>query len=136
MIEITEGLLLEIDESITDQLLALRDAGVEVALDDFGTGYSSLAYLKKLDIDYVKIDQMFVKNLSVSEEDRVLCEAMTLMAHKLDIAVIAEGVETQAQLKMIASFDCDYAQGYYISAPIGGAEFEELLGEKYKIGLS
>ena len=136
VIEITEGLLLEIDESITDQLLALRDAGVEVALDDFGTGYSSLAYLKKLDIDYVKIDQMFVKNLSVSEEDRVLCEAMTLMAHKLDIAVIAEGVETQAQLKMIASFDCDYAQGYYISGPVGGAEFEELLGEKYKIGLS
>ena len=65
VIEITEGLLLEIDESITDQLLALRDAGVEVALDDFGTGYSSLAYLKKLDIDYVKIDQMFVKNRCV-----------------------------------------------------------------------
>ena len=101
-----------------------------MALDDFGTGYSSLAYLKKLDIDYVKIDQMFVKNLTASEEDRVLCEAMTLMAHKLDIAVIAEGVET------LSSFNCDYAQGYYISGPLGNQEFEELLQTTHKVELS
>lgn len=135
VIEITEGLLLEIDESIADQLLALRDAGMEVALDDFGTGYSSLAYLKKLDIDYVKIDQMFVKNLTITEEDRVLCEAMTLMAHKLDIAVIAEGVETLAQLKMLSSFGCDCVQGYYISGPVGDQEFEELLQATHKMEL-
>ena len=136
VIEITEGLLLEIDENITRQLLALCDAGIEVALDDFGTGYSSLAYLKKLDIDYVKIDQMFVKNLTASEEDRVLCEAMTLMAHKLDIAVIAEGVETLAQLITLSSFNCDYAQGYYISGPLGNQEFEELLQTTHKVELS
>ena len=127
VVEITEGLLLDIDEHTSNQLLALSDAGIEVALDDFGTGYSSLAYLKKLDIDYVKIDQMFVKNLTTSEEDRVLCEAMTVMAHKLDIAVIAEGVETLAQLRMLASFNCDYGQGYYISGPVSEEEFEELL---------
>ena len=127
VVEITEGLLLDIDEHTSNQLLALSDAGIEVALDDFGTGYSSLAYLKKLDIDYVKIDQMFVKNLTTSEEDRVLCEAMTVMAHKLDIAVIAEGVETLAQLRMLASFNCDYGQGYYISGPVNDEEFEELL---------
>ena len=127
VIEITEGLLLDIDEHTSYQLLALSEAGIEVALDDFGTGYSSLAYLKKLDIDYVKIDQMFVKNLTSSEEDRVLCEAMTVMAHKLDIAVIAEGVETLAQLRMLSSFNCDYGQGYYISGPINDVEFEELL---------
>lgn len=133
VIEITEGLLLEIDDSITRQLLALRDAGIEVALDDFGTGYSSMAYLKKLDIDYVKIDQMFVKNLTVNEEDRVLCEAMVLMAHKLGIAVIAEGVETQAQLGQLASFGCDYVQGYYISGPLGEQEFDELIETTRKI---
>ena len=70
---------------------------------------------------------MFVKNLTTSEEDRVLCEAMTVMAHKLDIAVIAEGVETLAQLRMLASFNCDYGQGYYISGPVNEEEFEELL---------
>lgn len=119
--------MLDIDEHTSNQLLALSDAGIEVALDDFGTGYSSLAYLKKLDIDYVKIDQMFVKNLTTSEEDRVLCEAMTVMAHKLDISVIAEGVETLAQLRMLASFNCDYGQGYYISGPVNDEEFEQLL---------
>ena len=127
VVEITEGLLLDIDDHTSNQLLALSGAGIEVALDDFGTGYSSLAYLKKLDIDYVKIDQMFVKNLTTSEEDRVLCEAMTVMAHKLDISVIAEGVETLAQLRMLASFNCDYGQGYYISGPVNDEEFEELL---------
>lgn len=125
VVEITEGLLLDIDENITDQLLALRDMGIDVALDDFGTGYSSLAYLKKLDIDYMKIDRMFVRNLSASEEDRVLCEAMILMAHKLGIAVVAEGVETQDQLKILADFGCDYVQGYYISGPVNHTKFEE-----------
>lgn len=79
---------------------------------------------------------MFVKNLTASEEDRVLCEAMTLMAHKLDIAVIAEGVETLAQLKTLSSFNCDYAQGYYISGPLGNQEFEELLQTTHKVELS
>lgn len=135
VIEITEGLLLDIDEHTSNQLLALSESGIEVALDDFGTGYSSLAYLKKLDIDYVKIDQMFVKNLTSSEEDRVLCEAMTLMAHKLDIAVIAEGVETLGQLRMLASFNCDYGQGYYISGPVNDEEFEELLAASLNTGV-
>lgn len=80
------------DSSITDMLLIFRDAGIQVALDDFGTGYSSLSYLKKLDIDNLKIDQIFVRNLKADSDDLALCEAIIVMAHRLGLKVIAEGI--------------------------------------------
>lgn len=126
-IEITEGILMDSDDQVKTQLLVFRDAGVQVALDDFGTGYSSLAYLKKFDIDYIKIDQAFVKNLSIGSEDLALCEAIIVMAHKLNIQVIAEGVETQTQFDLLAEAGCDYAQGYLFSKPVPADEFEKLL---------
>jgi diguanylate cyclase (GGDEF)-like protein/PAS domain S-box-containing protein len=127
VVEITEGLLLDSTENVTNQLMKLRDAGIEVALDDFGTGYSSLSYLKKFDIDYIKIDQSFVKNLTAYSDDMVLCEAIIMMAHRLGIKVIAEGVETELQHELLANGCCNYAQGYLFSRPLPASKFEELL---------
>ena len=97
------------------------------SLDDFGTGYASLSYLKKFDIDYLKIDQSFVANLAPGADDMVLCEAIIQMAHKLDIRVIAEGVETEAQRTLLAAAGCDFGQGYLFSRPLPPMEFERLL---------
>jgi EAL domain-containing protein (putative c-di-GMP-specific phosphodiesterase class I) len=118
---------MEANHLVTDKLLALRDAGVNVALDDFGTGYSSLSYLKRFDIDYLKIDQSFVRNLKPLSEDLILCEAIIVMAHKLGIKVIAEGVETQEQQQLLIRAGCDYAQGYLYYKAVPAAEFELLL---------
>ena len=127
VVEITEGLLMDARPEITNQLLRFRDNGMQVALDDFGTGYSSLSYLKKFDIDYIKIDQAFVRNLEPGSDDLALCEAMIVMAHKLGLKVIAEGVETDAQRQLLAERGCDYAQGYLFSKPVPAAQFEALL---------
>lgn len=118
VIEITESLLLDKSAGLNEKLKDLKEAGIQIALDDFGTGYSSLSYLKHYDIDYIKIDQVFVKNLKPNSEDFVLCEAIIVMAHKLNMKVIAEGVETAEQLKLLQSIGCDFGQGYYFSRPI------------------
>jgi len=125
--EITEGLLLDANFSTQERLLEFRDAGIQVALDDFGTGYSSLSYLQKFDIDYIKIDQSFVRNLSPTSGDMALCEAIIVMAHKLGMKVIAEGIETTDQKYLLTLAGCDYGQGYLFSKPVPASEFEKLL---------
>jgi diguanylate cyclase (GGDEF)-like protein/PAS domain S-box-containing protein len=125
-VEITESLLLDASENVSQILLEFRDAGIQVSLDDFGTGYSSLSYLKKFDIDYIKIDQAFVANLSPVSEDMALCEAIIVMAHKLGIKVIAEGIETEQQRGLLAEAGCDFGQGYLFSKPLTAEEFERL----------
>ena len=127
IVEITEGLLLVTTIAIKEKLLEFRDAGIQVSLDDFGTGYSSLAYIKKFDIDYLKIDQTFVRGLTADSDDMALCEAIVVMAHKLGMAVIAEGVETKEQHDLLIGIGCDYGQGYLFSKPVTAAEFEALL---------
>jgi diguanylate cyclase (GGDEF)-like protein/PAS domain S-box-containing protein len=134
VIEITEGLLMESRDEISNQLLNFRDQGIQVALDDFGTGYSSMAYLKKFDIDYIKIDQSFVRNLSPDSEDLVICEAMVTMAKKMGILVIAEGIETEDQANLLKQIGCDYGQGYFYSRPIPENEFISLLKTNQKSG--
>ena len=126
-IEITEGLLLDASSTVKSKLLDLRDAGIQVALDDFGTGYSSLSYLKKFDIDYIKIDRSFVRNLTATSNDMALCEAIIVMAHKLGLKVVAEGIETATQRHLLAAAGCDYGQGYFFSPPLPSHEFEALL---------
>jgi EAL domain-containing protein (putative c-di-GMP-specific phosphodiesterase class I) len=133
VIEITEGLLLNAESDILNKLLKLRDAGIQVAIDDFGTGYSSLAYLKKFDIDYLKIDQSFVRNLETDPNDMALSEAIIVMAHTLGLKVIAEGVETEGQRKLLAAAGCDYAQGYLFSKPVPPEEFEALLKSRLSV---
>jgi diguanylate cyclase (GGDEF)-like protein/PAS domain S-box-containing protein len=125
VVEITEGLLLEASEKTAEHLLVFRDAGVQVAIDDFGTGYSALSYLNKFDIDYLKIDQSFVRNLNAESSDFVLCEAIIVMAHKLGLKVIAEGVETDMQRDLLASINCDFGQGYLFARPMSAEDFTE-----------
>lgn len=132
VIEITEGVLMEEREEICQQLLSFRDHGIQVALDDFGTGYSSLSYLQKFDIDYIKIDQSFVSNLVPNSSNLALCEAIIIMAHKLKIKVIAEGVETEDQRALLMAAGCDYAQGYLFSRPVKVEAFESLLAGNVK----
>ena len=127
VVEITEGLLLDTNEVVGEQLLALGDAGIKVSLDDFGTGYSSLAYLQKFDIDFIKIDQSFVRHLIPESTDLALCKAIIVMAHALGMQVIAEGVETAQQRDLLTEAGCDYGQGYLFARPIAADEFETLV---------
>jgi len=127
VVEIAEGLLLDTSPAVADKLFAFSRAGIQVSLDDFGTGYSSLSYLKKFHIDYLKIDQNFVCNLSDNSTDLALCEAIILMAHKLGMKVVAEGIETMAQRDLLLRADCDYGQGYFFSRPLPAEAFEQLL---------
>jgi diguanylate cyclase (GGDEF)-like protein len=127
VIEITESSLMEERDSVSARLIELREAGIPLSLDDFGTGYSSLAYLKKFPIDYLKIDQSFVQALSRETHDMAMCEAIIAMAHKMGIQVVAEGVETSAQLDFLRDAGCDFAQGYLISRPVARAQLEVLM---------
>ena len=126
VIEITEGLLLDANQPIVDIFNEYRSAGMQIAIDDFGTGYSSLSYLHKFDMDYLKIDRSFTNKITDSASDWALCEVIILMAHKLGMKVIAEGVETQEQMDLLASVGCDYGQGYLFSKPVPAAEFEKI----------
>ena len=129
-VEVTEDLLMDANDRITNRLLEFRDANIQVAIDDFGTGYSSLSYLKHFDIDYIKIDQSFVRNLDQEQSDLALCEAMIVMAHKLGIQVIAEGVETKSQDRILREIGCDYGQGYLYSRPISALDFTALIASR------
>jgi EAL domain-containing protein (putative c-di-GMP-specific phosphodiesterase class I) len=117
-IEITEGVLLDSTTGVTAKLLEWRDAGIQVALDDFGTGYSSLSYLQKFDIDFIKIDQSFVRDLQPQSTNHTLCKAIVAMAHALGLQVVAEGVETALQRDLLLQAGCDYAQGYWFARPM------------------
>lgn len=129
VVEITEGLLLKLDSHIKTRLLQYRDAGIEIAIDDFGTGYSSLAYLNQFGIDYLKIDQSFTRNLQPGSSELTISEAIIVMAHKLGLRVIAEGVETEVQRDLLAVAGCDFVQGFLYSKPIPANDFEALLAK-------
>ncbi|BFM50972.1 EAL domain-containing protein [Marinomonas sp. THO17] len=121
--EITETDILEDIELAKSLLQRLKNMGVCIAIDDFGTGYSSLAQLKNLPADLVKIDKNFVHELLDNEDDRNIIEAIIAMAHKLNLSVLAEGIETQEQWRMLTEFQCDYGQGFYVSKAVTEAEF-------------
>jgi EAL domain-containing protein (putative c-di-GMP-specific phosphodiesterase class I) len=126
-LEITEGLLLTANASVMQQMQAFRDAGIGISLDDFGTGYSSLSYLRKFSLDSLKIDRSFVDNLEHDGANIALCEAIIVMAHKLGLKVIAEGVETRAQHALLREAGCDFAQGYLFGQALPPDQFEALL---------
>lgn len=124
-IEITEGLLLDQNPEVMVKFKAFRNTGIQMALDDFGTGYSALSYLKKFDIDYLKIDRSFVRDIVNDPSDRAIAEAVIAMAHKLGMKVVAEGIETLEQRDLLAAAACDYGQGYLFAKPMPLAQFEK-----------
>jgi diguanylate cyclase (GGDEF)-like protein len=123
VVEITEGLLLDASEWVQTQLSTTRERGMQVSLDDFGTGYSSLAYLHRYDIDYIKIDQSFMRDLHAGSKNLTLCRAIIRMAHELGMRVVAEGVETQLQRDLLLDAGCDFGQGYFFARPLLPADF-------------
>jgi diguanylate cyclase (GGDEF)-like protein/PAS domain S-box-containing protein len=126
-LELTESQLLDNVESVIATLHQLHALGIKLAIDDFGTGYSSLSYLKRFPVDYVKIDQTFIRDLSQGGEDAAITRAIIALAHNLELKVVAEGVETQDQLDFLRLQGCDEIQGYLISRPIEALDFVRVL---------
>ncbi len=121
-LEITETVLMESLEENFTKLKNLRQLGIRIALDDFGTGYSSLTYLSRLPLDVLKIDKSFLREAGVTVNGTAIIGTIVRLAHQMNIAVVAEGVETDAQLQMLREMECDYIQGFLISHPLPAQE--------------
>ena len=130
-IELTESSMLDEDGVALEELHQLRELGIELEIDDFGTGYSSLSKLQSLDIDVVKIDQSFIRKLGNDSQNQALCETMVSIGRSLDITVVAEGVETVLQLRMLQNMGCDEVQGYLISKPVPPAKIPALIRTQF-----
>jgi diguanylate cyclase (GGDEF)-like protein len=117
-LEVTESVLMKNGEVAIETLAKLRSNGIQICIDDFGTGYSSLAYLHLLPIDTVKIDRSFVNQMTEDPRNLDIVETIITLAHRLDLNVVAEGVETQAQREILRSLHCEYGQGYFFSKPL------------------
>jgi EAL domain-containing protein (putative c-di-GMP-specific phosphodiesterase class I) len=113
-LEVTESILLGRSDNVRDTLSALRALGIGITLDDFGTGYSSLSYLQRFPINKIKIDKTFVQSIAKGQSDLAIVRAIIAMAHSLEITVVAEGVESEAQCRTLANLACDEVQGFYI----------------------
>ncbi|HET6265829.1 MAG TPA: EAL domain-containing protein, partial [Usitatibacter sp.] len=127
-LELTESHLMQNIEEKAALLNRLGELGVGVAIDDFGTGYSSLSYLKQLPVDSIKIDSSFVRDIGIDPNDEAIIRAILAMAHSLKLSVVAEGVETEAQLRALQALRCDEFQGYWESPALPAAEFERKYG--------
>ncbi|MBX9834362.1 MAG: GGDEF domain-containing protein, partial [Burkholderiaceae bacterium] len=123
-LEITESMLMDDVEHSTRSLHALRDMGITIAIDDFGTGFSSLSYLARLPVDTLKIDRSFIMNLSSGPQGLALVSTIINLGHSLGLKVVAEGVETEDQSRMLALLGCDEIQGYLLSRPVAASVFE------------
>jgi len=126
-LEIVESMVMKDVESAMAIMRELKGLGVQLAMDDFGTGYSSLSYLKRFPFDRLKIDLSFVRDIMTDPESAAIARTIIAMAHNLNLRAIAEGVETEEQLKYLRLHGCDEIQGYYASPPVTALEFEALL---------
>jgi diguanylate cyclase len=126
-LELTESILVQNKESAIKQLKSFKELGLKVAIDDFGTGYSSLSYLQQFPFDILKIDQVFVRNITKDEKSVGITKAIIEMAHSLNLKVIAEGIETEEELAFLQGHNCDEMQGYLFSKPLTAKDFEQLL---------
>ncbi|NML26975.1 sensor domain-containing protein [Zoogloea dura] len=126
-LEVTESVSMASPNETIEVMRALTGSGLSLSIDDFGTGYSSLAYLKLFPIRTLKIDRSFVKDIETDPSDADICDVTVLLAHRLGLEVVAEGVETEAQLKFLRSIGCEKIQGYLISPPVPAAQIESLV---------
>jgi diguanylate cyclase (GGDEF)-like protein/PAS domain S-box-containing protein len=126
-LELTEGLIMHQAETTATILRELKAMNIRISIDDFGTGYSSLGYLKRFPIDVLKIDQSFVRDIPGDPDDMAIAGTIITMAHSLGMKVVAEGVETEQQLKFMRENACDAMQGYYLSKPLPAEQFEKFL---------
>ncbi|MCF6435643.1 EAL domain-containing protein [Pseudoalteromonas sp. MMG022] len=136
-LEITEGVLLSGDDALKDSLDNLHQLGLVISMDDFGTGYSSLNYLRQYPFDILKIDQSFIADLSTSQAADELVNSIITMSHSLGIRVVAEGIETLSQLKILQNYQCDVGQGFLLGEPMTSEDFEHSIGitkERYSEG--
>ncbi|MCV6613935.1 MAG: EAL domain-containing protein [Cellvibrionaceae bacterium] len=124
-IEVTESVMMDHLEQAVEQLNKLRALGIKISIDDFGTGHSSLEYLKKLPIDELKIDRVFIKSLCQSNNDQVVVKSVVEMAHSFKLKVVAEGVEDQATAALLKHLGCDHLQGFLFDKPIPAKDFEK-----------
>ncbi len=122
-LEISESLAMEMDETVLDQLRALRRDGMRIAIDDFGTGYSNLARLKELPVDRVKIDRSLVRDIAISAEARTICSAVVGLIQGLGMEVVVEGIESQAQMDVLRVIGCTLFQGYHLARPTDEADY-------------
>ncbi|MBV9576198.1 MAG: EAL domain-containing protein, partial [Gammaproteobacteria bacterium] len=133
--ELTENIIMDNVEKNIELLMLLRELGVSIVIDDFGTGYSSLNYLKNLPVNKVKIDRSFICDIPYHADDVAITSAIIALAHNLNIEVIAEGVETEKQLRFLMKHQCDEIQGFYFSKPLSVSECTKLLAEKATLSL-
>ncbi|MET0291218.1 MAG: EAL domain-containing protein, partial [Steroidobacteraceae bacterium] len=126
-LEITESMVMHDAPRLIRMLEELRQLGVQISVDDFGTGYSSLSYLKRFPVHRLKIDRSFVADVTRNADDAAIVRTIIALGHNLGLRVVAEGVESDAQLKFLRTNACDEMQGFYFGAPVPAAEFEETL---------
>jgi EAL domain-containing protein (putative c-di-GMP-specific phosphodiesterase class I) len=126
-LEVTENVLWEASQSATAGLRVLRDLGIKVGLDDFGTGYSSLSYLRQFPLDFIKIDQSFMADIDSDPRGRSIVASIVAIAHALDLLVVAEGVETEGQLRVLEDLQCEFAQGFLFATAVEAGEIPPLL---------
>ena len=129
MLELTESFVMDNPEEAVKTFNQLIGLEVALSIDDFGTGYSSLSYLKRFPLHELKIDRSFLKDITTDWEDRALVSAMVYLAHEFNLKVVAEGVEKQEQLDILASLDCDEYQGYFFSRPVSALDLAPMLSE-------
>ncbi len=125
--EITEGSAMSSEKQVNRHIMALKNLGVSIALDDFGTGYTSFSYLKKFPADVLKIDKTLVDYIVLNQEDQRIVKAMIELGHNLGMKIVVEGIESKKMFDIVASYGCDYMQGYYFSKPLPVFEFQKLL---------
>jgi EAL domain-containing protein (putative c-di-GMP-specific phosphodiesterase class I) len=126
--ELTETALMQHGAHTMELLGEIEKMGMRLAIDDFGTGYSSLAYLKRFPVQRIKIDRAFIRELETSSADQAIVAAVMALAGGLQLSVVAEGVETEAQFELLRQTGCQYAQGYLFSRPVEAARVPALLG--------
>jgi diguanylate cyclase (GGDEF)-like protein len=129
-LELTESVLLHDIDIVLETLHGLKEIGVKLSIDDFGTGYSSMSYLKRLSVDKLKVDQSFVRDMGEDSDDAAIVKAIIQLGHTMQLNVIAEGVETEEQFRLLKKLGCNEVQGYLFSRPIPADDFASLYGKK------